>query len=203
MSPQRDIGIMTDETHPAPPHPAPLPSPLRAKAGLERYLEKGIFAARWLMAPFYIGLCIALAAMMVVFAQELIHYLPQVPSMDAEAAILMALTLIDLSLSGNLMIIVIFSGYENFVSKIDTHGNVDRPSWMGSVDFSGLKIKLIASIVAISAIALLKAFLHMTEPGAQVDEVRLLWLTIIHLSFVLSGVLLALMDWLTGHAKRH
>jgi uncharacterized protein (TIGR00645 family) len=123
--------------------------------------------------------------------------------MNAEGAILMGLTLIDLSLSGNLMIIVIFSGYENFVSKIDTHGNVDRPSWMGSVDFSGLKIKLIASIVAISAIALLKAFLHMTEPGSHVDTVRLMWLTVIHVVFVFSGVLLALMDWLVGHQRRH
>ena len=149
---------MTDEMRPAPPPPL-----AQIKPGLERLLETGIFAARWLMAPFYVGLCLALAVMMVVFVKELVHYIPRVLSMDAEDAILMALTLIDLSLSGNLMIIVIFSGYENFVSKIDTHGHADRPSWMGSVDFSGLKIKVIASIVAISAIALLKAFLHATE----------------------------------------
>mgnify|MGYP003386471906 CR=1 FL=1 len=191
---------MSDE-HSAPPAPAPT-SPY-SKPGIERYLESGIFAARWLMAPFYVGLCIALMAMTYVFIHELIAYIPRIPTMNAEGAILMGLTLIDLSLSGNLMIIVIFSGYENFVSKIDTHGNVDRPSWMGSVDFSGLKIKLIASIVAISAIALLKAFLHMTEPGAAVDTVRLMWLTIIHIVFVFSGVLLALMDWLVGHQRRH
>ena len=192
---------MTDETHAEPP--PLLAKAQHAKPGIERYLEAGIFAARWLMAPFYIGLCFALAIMMIVFMRELIGYIPQALTLNTEAAILMALTLIDLSLSGNLMIIVIFSGYENFVSKIDTAGHQDRPSWMGSVDFSGLKIKLIASIVAISAIALLKSFLHLTEGHEPLDQAKVMWLVIIHLSFVLSGVLLAMMDWLTAHAHRH
>src|SRR5689334_2648531 len=170
---------------------------------LERVLERGLFASRWLMAPFYFGLVVALAAMLWVFVQELIHAIPGVPQMDAEEAIVMALSLIDLSLSGNLMIIVIFSGYENFVSKIDTGGHMDRPAWMGSVDFSGLKIKLIASIVAISGIALLKAFLGLTTGAATIDVTKVTWLVVIHLTFVLSGVLLALMDWLSGHARRH
>lgn len=173
------------------------------KSIIEKTLETGIFSARWLMAPFYVGLCIALAAMMVVFARELWHYMPMVLRMNAEEAILMALTLIDLSLSGNLLIIVIFSGYENFVSKIDTHGHQDRPSWMGSVDFSGLKLKLVSSIVAISAIALLKAFLNLTSGHEQLDVGKLTWLVVIHVTFVISGVLLALMDWLSGNSKRH
>src|SRR3954453_5369621 len=125
---------------------------------VERWLEATLFASRWLMAPFYLGLVLALAALLVVFADELATEVSHILNMTPEGAILMGLSLIDLSLAGNLLLIVIFSGYENFVSKLDTGDDADRPSWMGTVDFSGLKMKLIASIVAISAIALLKAF---------------------------------------------
>lgn len=170
---------------------------------VETWLERGLFASRWLMAPFYVGLVLALAALLVVFFQELFRELPHVLSMKPEDAILMALTLIDLSLAANLMVIVILSGYENFVSKIDTASHEDRPDWMGTVDFSGLKMKLIASIVAISAIALLKAFLKLTEPGVALDQARLLWLVVVHLSFVVSGVLLAVMDWLNSRVEKH
>jgi uncharacterized protein (TIGR00645 family) len=171
------------------------------KPALETALERGLFASRWLMAPFYVGLVIALAALLVVFFQELFRELPHLLAMTPEDAILMALTLIDLSLAANLLVIVILSGYENFVSKIDTASHEDRPDWMGTVDFSGLKMKLIASIVAISAIALLKAFLKLTEPGIALDQPRLFWLVVVHLSFVVSGVLLALMDWLNSKVK--
>lgn len=173
------------------------------KPFLETALERGLFASRWLMAPFYVGLVVALAALLVVFFQELFRELPLVLSMKAEDAILMALTLIDLSLAANLLVIVILSGYENFVSKIDTASHEDRPEWMGTVDFSGLKMKLIASIVAISAIALLKSFLKLTEPNVPLDEPRLMWLVIVHLSFVVSGVLLAMMDWLNSKVAKH
>ena len=184
------------------------------KPFLERVLEGGLFASRWLMAPFYVGLIAALGALMVVFFQELWHEIPllwtmdpvtHAYAMDAEGAILLALSLIDLSLAANLVLIVIFSGYENFVSKIDVAQHEDRPEWMGTVDFSGLKLKLIASIVAISGIALLKAFLELGD-GATFDAVardKLMWQVIVHLTFVVSGVLLALMDWLTGHQKAH
>ncbi|PHY17171.1 TIGR00645 family protein [Caulobacter sp. BP25] len=173
------------------------------KPAWEIWLERGLFASRWLMAPFYVGLVVALAALIVVFFQELAHELPGLLAMKPEDAILMALTLIDLSLAANLLVIVILSGYENFVSKIDTASHEDRPEWMGTVDFSGLKMKLIASIVAISAIALLKAFLKLTEPGQTVDQVRLFWLVMVHLSFVVSGVLLAVMDWLSAKVAKH
>src|SRR5690606_36053346 len=105
-------------------------------------------------------------------------------------------TLVDLSLAGNLLLIVMFSGYENFVSKLDLDGETDRPPWMGTVDFSGLKMKLIASIVAISGIQLLKNFMNIGKPGSPLNETELKWAVVIHLAFVLSGVLLALMDWL-------
>ena len=110
------------------------------------------------------------------------------------------LTLIDLSLAGNLVLIVIFSGYENFVSKINLEGHEDRPSWMGTLDFSGLKIKLIGSIVAISAISLLRAFMTITQANA-VDEVRIFWLVILHITFVVSGLLFAVMDWVASLEK--
>ena len=174
-----------------------------SKPHWERWLESGLFASRWLMAPFYVGLVVALAALIVVFVQELAHELPGVLSMKPEGAILLALSLIDLSLAGNLVLIVIFSGYENFVSKIDVASHEDRPDWMGTVDFSGLKLKLIASIVAISGIALLKAFLSLTDPASPLDQARLTWLVVIHLTFVVSGVLLALMDYISGRTKTH
>jgi uncharacterized protein (TIGR00645 family) len=170
----------------------PLPSH-RPKPALELLLELGLFRARWLMAPFYVGLVAALAALLVVFASELFHQLSGLLAMTPEKAILMVLSLIDLSLAGNLLLIVIFSGYENFVSKIHVGDEEDRPSWMGTVDFSGLKMKLIASIVAISAIALLRAFMELAE-GETIDERRLIWLVSIHLTFVVSGLFLAIMD---------
>ena len=170
---------------------------------LETWLERGLFASRWLMAPFYVGLVIALAALMVVFFQELIHGVPLVFTAKPENAILLALSLIDLSLAANLLVIVILSGYENFVSKIDTASHEDRPEWMGTVDYSAMKMKLIASIVAISAIALLKAFLHLTEPNEPLDQPRLMWLVIVHLAFVVSGLLLALMDFVNSKASKH
>ncbi len=168
----------------------------------ERALETGLFRARWLMAPFYVGLTLALVALLIVFVQELIHAVPHLLEMKAEDAILLALGLIDLSLAGNLLLIVTFSGYENFVSRIDTGNDEDRPDWMGTVDFSGLKMKLIASIVAISAIALLRAFMRLGE-GDAIDQTKLLWMVVIHIAFVVSGVLLALMDWLASKADKH
>ncbi|NBB52221.1 TIGR00645 family protein [Rhizobium sp. CRIBSB] len=178
---------------------------MKPKPLLETRFERGLFASRWLMAPMYVGLVVALAMLTVVFGAELARYAPRVLVMDSEEVILVVLTLIDLTLAGNLLLIVLFSGYENFVSKLDISGDVDRPSWMGTVDFSGLKMKLIASIVAISGIYLLKQFMEIGAPGSEtpLNEPYLMWLVIIHLTFVVSGVLLALMDWLTAQTTRH
>jgi uncharacterized protein (TIGR00645 family) len=169
---------------------------------IERILEIGLFESRWLLAPFYIGLVVSLVMLLIVFLRELLGWLPNVMTLDAEQIILSVLTLIDLSLAGNLVLIVIFSGYENFVSKIDTRGSEDRPSWMGTLDFSGLKMKLIGSIVAISVISLLRAFVHLTEPGAALDERRLMWLILLHLTFLASGVMFAFMDWLASLTEK-
>jgi uncharacterized protein (TIGR00645 family) len=180
-----------------------------SKPDLETRFERGLFASRWLMAPMYLGLVVALFMLVVIFARELIYYVPQLfvvgpEAMTSEDVILVVLTLIDLSLAGNLLLIVMFSGYENFVSKLDIADTVDRPSWMGTVDFSGLKMKLIASIVAISGIHLLKSFMEIgdTNTVARSDN-ELMWLVVIHLTFVVSGVLLALMDWLAAKTDKH
>lgn len=175
------------------------------KPAMETRFERGLFASRWLMAPMYLGLGISLAMLMVVFVREVAYYAPQVMTLSSEDTILAVLTLIDLTLAGNLLLIVLFSGYENFVSKLDIEDTVDRPSWMGTVDFSGLKMKLIASIVAISGIHLLKRFMEIGEAHAETpfDPSQLRWMVIIHLTFVISGVLLALMDWVSSRTDKH
>lgn len=171
---------------------------------MERSFERGLFGARWLMAPMYLGLVVSLAMLAVVFLRELAYYAPQVLTMSSDKAILVILTLIDLTLAANLLLIVLYSGYENFVSKLDIGDHTDRPDWMGTVDFSGLKMKLIASIVAISGIHLLKRFMEIGQEKADAiyGNTQLFWLVLIHMVFVLSGVLLAAMDWMTARAKK-
>ena len=175
-----------------------------SKPALERRFEQVLFLSRWLMAPMYMGLVVALGMLMVVFLRDVVYYAPQIMSLTAEDVILVCLTLIDLTLAANLLLIVLFSGYENFVSKLDIDDGGDRPDWMGTVDFSGLKMKLIASIVAISGIHLLKRFMEIGESvaDAKFGETELYWFVVIHLTFVASGVMLAAMDWLTARAKK-
>lgn len=165
---------------------------------MEQKFERTLFASRWLMAPMYLGLAVSLGMLTVIFIKEMAYYLPQVLEMSAEKMILVALTLIDLTLAANLLLIVMFSGYESFVSKFDFGEHEDRPGWMGKVDFGGLKMKLIASIVAISGIHLLKRFMEISDidNAKTFGETELKWLVIIHLTFVISGVLMTLMDWL-------
>lgn len=164
----------------------------------EKSMERGIFASRWILAPFYFGLVVALVVLLVKFLQELLHFAPRVFVATDSEVILGVLTLIDLSLAGNLLLIVIFAGYESFVSKIDVGKHEDRPKWMGTIDFSSLKLKLVASIVAISGIHLLKAFMNVDS----IDKENLMWLVITHGAFVVSGVLLAWMDLLVSKAER-
>ena len=175
---------------------------MHQRNGLEKSLEYLLYNSRWLLAPFYLGLVLALAMLLVAFVGELIHVIPQLPHADPEQIILAVLSLIDLSLAGNLVVIVIFSGYENFVSKIDTQGSEDRPSWMGTLDFSGLKMKLIGSIVAISAIGLLRAFMSLTRENSVLDERRIFWLISLHVAFVVSGLLFAIMDYVAAQSEK-
>lgn len=164
---------------------------------LERPIERLIFASRWIMAPFYLGLAATLLLLLVKFALHIIEAIPALLGMSDSDLILVILSLIDLCLVGNLLIIVMFSGYENFVSKLDAREHPDWPEWISKIDFGGLKLKLVASIVAISAITLLKSFMDVNK----VTPEQLKWQVIVHLTFVVSGVLLALMDWLADHAR--
>lgn len=165
---------------------------------VERAIERLILVSRWLMAPFYVGLIVALCVLLFKFVRELWHFVTYAPSFTESDTILGILALIDLTFTGSLVIIVIFSGYENFVSKIDGAGHPDWPEWMTKVDFSGLKQKLLASIIAISAIALLKAFMNLDK---GVDEKQLYWLVVIHVVFVVSGIVLAWSDKLSEGGK--
>lgn len=163
----------------------------------EHSLERFMFASRWLLAPFYVGLVGAIALLIFKFAKEFIALLPVVLSGEGNQVMVGVLTLVDVVLVANLLLIIVFAGYENFVSKIDTGESEDRPEWMGHVSFSDLKIKLIGSIVAISGIELLKAFVSIESFTNE----QLGWKVAFHLTFVLSGVLFAIMDKLTnkGH----
>lgn len=162
---------------------------------IELLLEHFMFGSRWLLVPFYVGLIAGIALLLVKFGKAFVTLVPTVIGGDGNTALLGILSLIDITLIANLLLIIIFAGYENFVSKIDTGDNEDRPEWMGHVGFSDLKLKLIGSIVAISAIDLLKYFLNVKDvlSGPNGNN-ELAWLVGIHLTLIFSGVMFALMD---------
>ena len=169
----------------------------------EQRLEKIIFNSRWLLAPFYLGLVLGIILLFIKFFQEMWHMITHVLSASEADVIVGALALIDMALVASLLLIIIFSGYEIFVSKIDTGGHEDRPEWMGKTNFSGLKLKVIGAIVAISAIDLLKSFMDIPKDMSEGDADRLMWKVIIHMTFVLSGLLFALMDKIVGDTNKH
>jgi uncharacterized protein (TIGR00645 family) len=165
---------------------------------IEKRLEAAIFNSRWLLAPFYAGLVFSMAILLVTFVREFAHLVPQLFTAKTGEVIAGVLSLVDIVMVANLILLVVFAGYENFVSKIDTSDHEDRPDWMGLVSFSDLKIKLMGTIVAISGIDLLKTFLDV----AAQDPEHIKWRLMLHLTFVTSGVLFALMDRLAGHAAK-
>ena len=168
----------------------------------EELFEQTLFRGRWLMAPFYVGLMIGLIVLLMTFGKEVVEESAKVFSFDLEEnrVVLWLLTLIDMCLAGNLTLMVIFAGYENFVSKLDLEGNPDKPAWMGKVDFSNMKLKLIASIIAISVIHLLERFMSI---GTTVDTTGLVWMVSLHGVFLVSGLVLAIMDWLGEHGAEN
>jgi uncharacterized protein (TIGR00645 family) len=162
----------------------------------ERMIERLIFQSRWLLAPVYVGLVAGLLVVLIKFAQRSVDLVGNVFATSSDDTIVGILGLIDLALMGSLLVMVMFAGYENFVSKLDLATHADKPSWMGQVDFGDLKLKLMASIVAISAIHVLGSFMNVEH----LTDRELAWSVGIHMSFVVSGVLLAVMDRLTGKA---
>lgn len=162
---------------------------------LENNFEHLLFSSRWLMAPVYFGLVLAMVVLLVKFAKEVWGLFAHIMTATGGELIIGVLSLVDIALIMNLLIIIMFSGYENFVSKMDDlHSHQDRPEWMGHIGFSDLKIKLIGSIVAISGIELLKAFMNVDN----LSDRHLAWMVGIHITFLCSGVLYALMDRLGG-----
>ncbi len=157
---------------------------------IESALEQLMFNSRWLLAPLYIGLVLAIILLLIKFAKEFFVLSSGIFQAESGDVIIGILSLIDITLIANLLIIIVYAGYENFVSKLHTGDHEDRPDWMGHVDFSDLKIKVIGSIAAISAIELLKAFMN----AEGLSNTQLGWKVGIHLTFVFSGVLFALMD---------
>jgi len=170
-----------------------------AQEAAEGFIEKIIFGGRWILAPLYVGLLLSLLPLLYRFFQEFIDLVKISADADMHHITLKILELLDTVLLGNLIIIIIFAGYENFVSKINVaEESEDRPHWMGRVDYSGLKIKLIGSLVAISVIELLKDFMQEGEFDSQ----REMWRIGIHLTFVVSGVLFALMDFIADKREQ-
>ena len=166
---------------------------------IERLLEKFLFSSRWLLAPFYVALVIGLVGLFVKVVQETYHFATHVMTSAESQVILAILGLIDLTLTGSLIIIVVFSGYENFVSRIEASEHSDWPEWMSKIDFTGLKLKLLSSIVAISAVQLLRAFMDIKN----ISDRDLMWYVALHLVFVTSGLLMALTDKLSGEGHGH
>jgi uncharacterized protein (TIGR00645 family) len=168
---------------------------------LEVITEKLLFASRWILAPVFLGLSLALIALGFKFFQEAWHVFGNLIGMAESDLVLTVLAMIDIVLVGSLIIMVMFSGYENFVSTIDAKGT-DSLNWLGKLDAGTLKLKVAASIVAISSIHLLRIFMQVSdkmklESGVLVDKYtnsQIMWYVILHLTFVVSAVLLGVLD---------
>ncbi len=162
---------------------------------MERFIENAMYATRWLLAPIYFGLSLALLALALKFFQEVFHILPSVFAMAEADLILVLLSLIDMALVGGLLVMVMLSGYENFVSQLNINEGTEKLSWLGKMDSSSLKMKVAASIVAISSIHLLKVFMD----AKNIPDTKLMWYVIIHLTFVGSAFAMGYLDKLTKH----
>ncbi len=165
---------------------------------IERVFERLLFACRWLLAPLYLGLSLALVALAFKFFQEAAHTLVSIGTLAEADLVLTVLSLIDIVLVGSLIVMVMLSGYENFVSKIDAGGAGESIGWLGKLDSGTLKLKVAASIVAISSIHLLRIF--MNADGTPNDKI--LWYVVLHLTFVVSAVLLGVLDRMAFAAHR-
>ncbi len=152
-----------------------------------------MYASRWLMAPMYLGLSLVLIALGIKFFQEIFHILPNILLIKEADLILVVLSLIDIALVGGLIVMVMFSGYENFVSRLDIDEKAEKLNWLGKVDSASLKNKVAASIVAISSIHLLKIFMDTQN----IDNDKIKWYLLIHITFVVSAFVMGYLDKLT------
>jgi uncharacterized protein (TIGR00645 family) len=166
---------------------------------IEKLIERTLYQSRWLLAPVYLGLSLCILAISIKFFEEIAHLITGVFVMNESELVLVILSLIDLTLIGNLIIMVMFSGYENFVSKISISENDEKLHWFGKLDASAVKQKVSASIVAISSIHLLKVFMNVEK----IPNDKLLWYVVIHIVFVMSTVGLAYVEKIHSHSKDH
>ncbi|MBR0682543.1 hypothetical protein GXW74_18775 [Roseomonas eburnea] len=166
---------------------------------MERLIERLIVVSRWALVPFYLGLVLALFTLLAAFLRELHSAVTNAMTFSEHQAIVKVLSMVDLTLMAGLVVIVIFSGYENIVSRIDPGGTRDWPAWLTTVDFGGLKKKLFASMAAISAVTMLKALMKLEE---TVSETQLYWLVVINLVFLLGYLLMAVADWFAAKAPK-
>jgi len=158
-------------------------------------MERLMYASRLLLAPIYMGLSLALFALFIKFFQELYHFIPLILKLDESQLVLKLLSLVDLTLVGSLIVIVMFSGYENFVSRLDIGEATEKLEWLGTHDYGALKMKVASSIVAISSIHLLKIFMNIDSTNND----KVMWYALVHLTFVISALLMAYFDKLTKH----
>jgi uncharacterized protein (TIGR00645 family) len=175
-----------------------MPESDRRPPVLQRFFEAWLFGARWLLAPIYAGMVLALGALVVVFAIELTHTMEDLFSAHPKYTLVTVIQLVDVSLAASLVLVVVLSGYRNFISEGRAGDAGGAPTWMGDIDFAGLKLKLMSSLIAISGVALLKAFVQLTDQENAPDVHNLAWMIGIHLTFVLSALLLALTDLITS-----
>lgn len=164
---------------------------------MERLIEKLMYSSRWIMAPIYLGLSLVLLALGIKFFQEILHVFPHILSMTEADLILVTLSLIDIALVGGLIVMVMFSGYENFVSQLDVDDDGDKLGWLGKLDAGSLKNKVAASIVAISSIHLLKVFMNTQHTAND----KIMWYLLIHITFVLSAFTMGYLDKITRDSK--
>ena len=165
---------------------------------IEKIFERIMYASRWVLAPIYLGLSLGLFMLGLKFFQEVVHVLPEIFETKETALILFILSMVDIALVGGLIIMVMFSGYENFVSRLDIDENSEKLSWLGKLDSGSLKQKVAASIVAISSIHLLQKFMNISSEGRP-DDTQLMWYVIIHMTFVLSALGMAWVDKINRH----
>ena len=162
---------------------------------MERFIENAMYASCWILAPIYFGLSLGLLALALKFFQEVFHVIPNVFALTESDLILVILSLIDMALVGGLLVMVMISGYENFVSQLDIDTNKEKLSWLGTMDSTSLKMKVAASIVAISSIHLLRVFMD----ARNIETQYLMWYVIIHMTFVVSAFAMGYLDKLTKH----
>lgn len=165
---------------------------------LEQLIEGFIFSSRWIQAPIYAGLIVGAVLYTYKFLVELIHMVAEVNSMPEEVLMLGILTLVDISMVLNLLIMVIVGGYATFVSRIHLNDHEDRPDWLEKIDAGTLKVKLAGALVGISGIHLLKSFINIANK--DFDQVK--WQIVIHVVFLFSTLMLAYTERVL-HGKYH